>query len=226
MRRSTTRPCLSSPRTRSSSNSRSAGSRAIGGCCRLSNSASPPADRRGGHHRDAMPPTAFTTSRPLLDDELTDAPIRYPRPSRLDQRLEFDGPKARQAAVTLGLETVGDLLAHLPRDRREARAVGALVAGESATVVVEVRTIASRPVRRRGMRPLVEATVADESGLMKATFFNQPWLVNRYPAGTRLVLHGKFEARNRFRVQAHARTAQAASDAGAVAHYAATEGLS
>ena len=173
-----------------------------------------------------MPPTAFTTSRPLLDDELTDAPIRYPRPSRLDQRLEFDGPKARQAAVTLGLETVGDLLAHLPRDRREARAVGALVAGESATVVVEVRTIASRPVRRRGMRPLVEATVADESGLMKATFFNQPWLVNRYPAGTRLVLHGKFEARNRFRVQAHARTAQAASSSDAVAHYAATEGLS
>ena len=44
---------------------------------------------------------------------------------------------------------------------------------------------------------------------MKATFFNQPWLVQRYPAGTRLVLHGKYEARNRFRVQAHARTAEA-----------------
>ena len=41
------------------------------------------------------------------------------------------------------------------------------------------------------MRPLVEATVADASGSMKATFFNQPWLVQRYPAGTRLVLHGK-----------------------------------
>ena len=33
-----------------------------------------------------------------------------------------------------------------------------------------------RPVRRRGMKPLVEATVADATGVMKATFFNQPWL--------------------------------------------------
>ena len=76
------------------------------------------------------------------------------------------------------------------------------------------------------MRPLVEATVADETGVMKATFFNQPWLEQRYPAGTRLALHGKFEGRRRFRVQAHARTGDAVSGAGAVAHYPATEGLS
>ena len=76
------------------------------------------------------------------------------------------------------------------------------------------------------MRPLVEATVADGSGSMKATFFNQPWLVRKYPAGTRLVLHGKYEARNRFRVQGHARTTEAATGTDAVAHYAATDGLS
>ncbi len=173
-----------------------------------------------------MPPTAFASSRPLLDDELSGAPIRYPRPSRLKRELSLDGRKASQAASALGLNTVGDLLAHLPRDRREARAVAQLVPGEAATVVVQVRSISARPVRRRGMRPLVEATVADESGSMKATFFNQPWLVHRYPAGTRLVLHGKYEARNRFRVQAHARTSQTAAGTGAVAHYAATDGLS
>src|SRR5581483_7410218 len=82
-----------------------------------------------------------------------------------------------------------------------------------------------RPVRRRGMRPLVEATVADETGSMKATFFNQPWLAQRYAAGTRLVLHGKFEARNRFRVSGHAVTSDAATGE-AVAHYPATDGLS
>jgi ATP-dependent DNA helicase RecG len=76
------------------------------------------------------------------------------------------------------------------------------------------------------MRPLVEATVADDSGAMKATFFNQPWLVQRYPAGTRLVLHGKFETRNRFRVQAHAQTGEALSGDESVAHYPATDGLS
>jgi ATP-dependent DNA helicase RecG len=173
-----------------------------------------------------MSATAFASPRQLGEAELSGAPVRYPRPSELMRRLRFDGVKAERAAATLGLSTVADLLEHLPRDRREARSVSQLVAGETATVVVEVRSIASRPVRRRGMRPLVEATVADGTAAMKATFFNQPWLVARYPAGTRLVLHGKYEARNRFRVQGHARTAEAAGGEEAVAHYPATEGLS
>ncbi len=152
--------------------------------------------------------------------------MRYPRPARLAAQLKIEGPKAQQAAQSLGLVSVGDLLEHLPRDRREARTVADLRPGENATVVVEVTSIVSRPVRRRGMRPLVEATVSDGTGPMQATFFNQPWLVQRYPRGTRLVLHGKFEARNRFRVQGHARTAEALAGAEAVAHYPATEGLS
>ena len=174
-----------------------------------------------------MPATAFATSEPLDPRELECAPVRYPRPSKLRAPLAFDGAKAQRAAETLGLRTVEDLLLHLPRDLREARAVADLEPGDSATVVVQVRSIASRSVRRRGMRPLVEATVADESGAMKATFFNQPWLEQRYPVGTRLALHGKFEGRRRFRVQAHARTNEAVSGAaGSVAHYPATDGLS
>jgi ATP-dependent DNA helicase RecG len=171
-------------------------------------------------------PTAFSTSLPLDRVELEAAPVRYPRPSRLAKPLRVGGEKASKAAVALGLHTVGDLLEHLPRDQREARAVAELVRGERATVVVEVRSISSRSVRRRGMRPLVEATVADDTGSMKVAFFNQPWLVGRYPPGTRLVLHGKFEARNRFGVQAHAPTSEATAGGDAVAHYPATDGLS
>jgi ATP-dependent DNA helicase RecG len=172
-----------------------------------------------------VPPTAFASAAPLDYDQLIDAPVRHPHPSRLAEPLKLSGQKAAKAAETLGLHTVGDLLEHLPRDRREARAVADLQRGERATVVVEVRSIAARSVRRRGMRPLVEATVADQSGSMKVAFFNQPWLVNRYPPGTRLVLHGKFEGRNRFAVQAHAVTGETTAGGQAVAHYPATEGL-
>jgi ATP-dependent DNA helicase RecG len=171
-------------------------------------------------------PTAFASPEELTAAELDESPIRWPRPSALARSLRVKPAKSAEAAASLGLHTIGDLLDHLPRDRREARTVSALVPGETATVVVEVRSITSRPVRRRGMKPLVEATVADETGPMKVTFFNQPWLVSKYPPGTRVVLHGKFEARNRFRVSSHAPTTEAASGADEVAHYPATEGLS
>ena len=193
----------------------------------------------------ASGPVEFASARPLTAAQLRDAPVRFPRPSVLARPLELEGTKASAAAATLGLATVGDLLEHLPRDRRDARDIAGLCVGEVATVAVEVRAIASRPVRRRGMRPLVEATVADATGVMKATFFNQPWLAGRYVPGTHLVLHGKYDARNRFRVQGHAVTAAAGSGAsapsedghegapaqdgagaGGVAHYPATDGLS
>jgi ATP-dependent DNA helicase RecG len=174
-----------------------------------------------------MSATAFATSRPLEPEELGSAPVRYPRPTRLAAPLKLDGQKARHAAATLGLHTVGDLLWHLPRDRREARSLSELRRGEAATVVVEVRSVSSRSVRRRGMRPLVEAVVGDDTGVVKATFFNQPWLVQRYPPGTRLLLHGRLRSRASFNVEAHARTSEAlGGGAGLVSHYPATDGLS
>ena len=170
--------------------------------------------------------TAFAGAEQPDREALLSAPLRWPRPSALELALNAGTAKATEAAQQLGLHTIGDLLEHLPRDRRESRTVAALTPGESATVVVEVRSITSRPVRRRGMKPLVEATVADESGVMKATFFNQPWLQRKYTPGTRLVLHGKYEARNRFKVTSHAPTDERTGGAQAVAHYPATEGLS
>jgi ATP-dependent DNA helicase RecG len=171
-------------------------------------------------------PTAFASSDPLPEPALHAAPIRYPRPSRLTTPLPVTPAKAAAAAERLGLHTVGDLLEHLPRDRQHARTIATLGVDEVATVIVEVRSIASRPVRRRGMKPLVEAVVADESGTMAATFFNQPWLARKYPPGTRLLLQGKYQARNRFRVQFHAPSTDALGADGDVATYPATDGLS
>ncbi|HEY5194594.1 MAG TPA: ATP-dependent DNA helicase RecG [Solirubrobacteraceae bacterium] len=155
------------------------------------------------------------------------APVRWPRPSRLRTELDLPTGKTAEGMGALGIETVGDLLEHLPRDHREARAVAQLRDGEQATVAVQVRSIASRPVRRRGMRGLVEATVFDETGSMRATFFNQPWLASRYPPGTFLVLHGKADRGGRFRVSHHAIGSEVASaETSSVAHYPAAEGVS
>ena len=139
------------------------------------------------------PPLAFAQPRELTAEELWRSPARIPRPSRLQEPLNIKPSTAAAAAESIGLETVGDLLAHLPRATGDARTVSELALDETATVIVEVRSITSRPVRRRGMKPLVEATVTDGTGIMKATFFNQPWLSAQYPVGTRLMLAGKWE---------------------------------
>jgi len=172
------------------------------------------------------PPLAFASSAALSADELRADAVRTPRPSRLAAPLEVAPAPAAKGAERLGLLTVGDLLEHLPRDRSEARTIAELDMDEVATVAVEVRSITSRPVRRRGMKPLVEATVADQTGIMKATFFNQPWLERRYRPGTRLMLQGKYQGRNRFRVQFHAETTDQVGASGDVATYPATDGLS
>ena len=52
---------------------------------------------------------------------------------------------------------------------------------------------------------------------MRATFFNQPWLVERYPPGTRLLLHGKADGRGGFRVSHHASSAARSRLPGAAA---------
>jgi ATP-dependent DNA helicase RecG len=176
-----------------------------------------------------IPPLAFAEARELTAEELARAPVRTPRPSRLEQPLKIKPSTAADAAESIGLTTIGTLLEHLPRATGEARTIGELAIDETATVLVEVRSITSRPVRRRGMKPLVEATVSDGTGIMKATFFNQPWLSAQYPAGTRLMLAGKFQGGGRFRVNAHAKTdavTAVGAEAGVAGQYPATKGIS
>ena len=84
------------------------------------------------------------------------------------------------------------------------------------------------PVRRRGMRPLVEATVADETGVDEGRRSSTSrGCVQRYPAG-----HAAGPARQVRGPQPLPRPGPRADHRGqpattsAVAHYAATEGLS
>ena len=172
-----------------------------------------------------VPPRAFASTDELDAASLEAAPVRWPRPSVLRRPVDWSPAPAAEAAEALEITTVGALLEHLPRDTGEARTVGGLQLEETATVLVEVRSVRSRPVRRRGMRPLVEAVVGDGTGVMTATFFNQPWLATQYKPGTRLMLAGKYQGRNRFRVSHHARTEEVAAVGDSVAEYPATKGI-
>jgi ATP-dependent DNA helicase RecG len=157
---------------------------------------------------EPAPPLAFADGAPQGRDALREVPLRSaPRPSLLAARIDSlrgAGPKLAAAAGEMGLDTVGDVLLHIPhsyRDRAAPRKLGELRIGEEATVEVEVRSARVRPTRRRGLM-IVEASVADDSGPAKAVWFNQAWLVDRLTEGTRLLLFGKLD-RSGFRVEAH-----------------------
>lgn len=152
------------------------------------------------------PPFAFASSCPLTRAQLVAAPVRFPAPSRLLAPLEGISPKLARSLAAMRIETVGSLLDHLPRRTRPARTIATLRIGEPATIRVQVKAISRRAVpRRRGGRlTLVQAEVADESGQLTATFYNQPWLAERYTPGTTLLLHGTLRGRRGFGVSHHA----------------------
>ncbi len=165
---------------------------------------------------------------PIDRREFLAAPVRWPRPDLLREPLPLRGRPA-EAAERLGLTTVGDLIEHVPagHEFRAGRAIGSLSGGDEATIEGEVRTVASRPTRRRNLK-IVEARIADDSGSTKAVWFNQAYLAKQLEPGMRIRLFGKFKG-GAFQVREHRvlGRSEAADEqmAGVVAMYSSTEGL-
>lgn len=90
------------------------------------------------------------------------------------------GPRNAPLFARLGLATMGDLLHFYPRryeDRRRLPPIGSLRIGESCTV--RGRVVAVRTQSLRGGRTLLRVRVADETGAVELTWFNQPWIARR-----------------------------------------------
>jgi ATP-dependent DNA helicase RecG len=85
------------------------------------------------------------------------------------------GPKtATSMAEQLGLETVRHLLRHYPRRyarRGEQADLADVQVGDRVTVLAQVRSVTTRPMRNR-KGSLTEVVVGDGSGRMKLVFFN------------------------------------------------------
>jgi ATP-dependent DNA helicase RecG len=135
--------------------------------------------------------------------QLLDAPVHWPRPNVLDvslEALEGVGPKLAEAAAEAGIATVGNLLLRFPHSHRDRTIIpiATLEPGRQATIRVGVLADASRPFRKRGLS-ILTVKVGDESGTVRATWFNQPWLAPKMTAGTALLLTGSRDKRG-FRV--------------------------
>jgi ATP-dependent DNA helicase RecG len=127
--------------------------------------------------------------------ELRAAPVHWPRPSVLEagiEALDGVGPKLAEAARSAGISTVGDLLYRFPRSHRDRqiRPLEALQPGETGTVLVTVLGNPPRPFRK-GKLTMVGVKVGDETGHVRATWFNQPWVSGKLEKGSQIVITGK-----------------------------------
>ncbi len=107
------------------------------------------------------------------------------------------GPARLKLLNRLGIETVEDLLYCLPRryeDRSRIKKVAEARPGSFETIKVKVFAFGDRTTKR-GMN-IFKVAMGDSTGVIHATWFNQPYMKDRFKIGQELILHGKVEGRN------------------------------
>ena len=121
-------------------------------------------------------------------------PRSAPSPERLEtsvESLDGVGPTIARRLGKLDLRTVGDLLWQRPRRYEQPvprKRICELFGDEEAVIEGVVRSATSR---RRGRLKILTARIADETGEIKATWFNQPWLEAKLVSGTAVRIRGR-----------------------------------
>ena len=109
------------------------------------------------------------------------------------------GEAKGKAFAKLGVRCVGDLLSDFPRayeDRSKVLPIARLMEGESACVCAMITTEPELSRIRKGME-LLRFRIADASGSMLVTYFNQAWMKNRLRRGDTYIFYGKVQVTGR-----------------------------
>ncbi len=108
--------------------------------------------------------------------------------------------RERLALKHLDISTVGELLGLYPRrydDYSNIVPVAKVPTGSPVTVRVRVQEIQQAPTFRKRFS-IIKGLVADESGSILVTWFNQPWLLKHLKKGDEIFISGAVTQRPRF----------------------------
>ena len=112
-----------------------------------------------------------------------DTPVQY---------IKGVGPARSKLLERLSIRTVEDLLFYFPwryEDRKNLKKINELVYGNIETVMCEVVSAEVITTPRKRMK-IFELSVTDNTGFIKAKWFNQPYLERYFRKGQRVVLSG------------------------------------
>ena len=108
--------------------------------------------------------------------------------------LQGVGERQARRLLRLGLRTIRDVLFLLPRrydDFSDLKPINRLEYGEEVTLTAQVHD--ARTQQTRGGRSIFKAVLADGTGMIEATWFNQPYLAERIKPGRQIVVSGKVD---------------------------------
>lgn len=106
------------------------------------------------------------------------------------QYVKGVGQERAKILQKLGIKTIRDALYYLPRryeDRRTLRPIARLRYG--ATETVKAQIVSVELIERKGLK-ILELTLSDGSGILKAKWFNQPYLKKIFHEKQELILSG------------------------------------
>ena len=127
--------------------------------------------------------------------------------ANLESRLsEVVGDRtAKVLAGAFDIKSVGDLMRHYPRRyivRGELSDIAQLHEGDEITILAEVHSSSTRPIRgRKGS--ILEVIVTDGSEKLVLTFFNQAWREKELKVGAQGLFAGKVGVFNKRKQLAH-----------------------
>jgi len=108
------------------------------------------------------------------------------------------GPQYQKRLKKLGIETVRDLLFHFPHryeDFSDIIPISQATPGKIICIQGEITEIKNFRTFRKRMY-ITESKVSDESGEIRVTWFNQPYLINTLKKGDFVFLAGKMVSKN------------------------------
>lgn len=106
----------------------------------------------------------------------------------------------RKAWRALGIETVGDLFLTIPRrydDFSRICSIKDCRDGDVITLKGKVTECRKLPTFRKRF-VIIRVKIQDETGIISANFFNQPWLLNEISVGQEIYLSGKIKMHPKF----------------------------
>ena len=112
---------------------------------------------------------------------------------------------AKVLQTTFGIKTIGDLMRHYPRRymvRGELSDISALHEGDETTILAQVYSASTRPMRgRKGS--MLEVVVTDGTDKLSLSFFNQAWREKDLKVGRQGLFAGKVGVFNNKKQLAH-----------------------